>query len=67
MGTPRAAELSGARASRLSTFAAGIEFFSKSLNSGVVYFNVSTMLASRESPSRAARLPTGPDAPREDR
>lgn len=33
------------RARRLRTFAAGIEFFSKSLNSGVVYFNVSTMLA----------------------
>ena len=35
------------RAQRLPTFAAGIEFFSNSLNSGVVYFNVSTMVAER--------------------
>ena len=33
------------RARRLLTFAAGIEFFSTSLNSGVVYFNVSTLVA----------------------
>ena len=35
------------RARSLPTFAAGIEFFSQSLNSGVVYFNVTTMLAER--------------------
>ena len=35
-------------AKRLRTFAAGIEFFSEALNSGVVYMNVTTMLAERE-------------------
>jgi hypothetical protein len=35
------------RARSLRTFAAGIEFFSASLNSGVIYFNVSTMLDER--------------------
>ena len=35
------------RTRRLKTFAAGEEFFSSSLNSGVVYFNVSTLIAER--------------------
>ena len=35
------------RARILRTFAAGIEFFSEALNSGVVYLNVTTMLAER--------------------
>ena len=35
------------RARSLPTFAAGIEFFSQSLNSGVVYFNVSTLVSER--------------------
>jgi len=35
------------RAHSLPTFAAGIEFFSQSLNSGVVYFNVTTLMAER--------------------
>lgn len=35
------------RARALPTFAAGIEFFSSSLNSGVVYFNLSTLVRER--------------------
>lgn len=35
------------RSRQLMTFAAGIEFFSTSLNSGVVYFNVTTFTAER--------------------
>ena len=35
------------RTRRLKTFAAGVELFSNSLNSGVVYFNVSTLMAER--------------------
>jgi hypothetical protein len=35
------------QARSLPTFAAGIEFFSKSLNSGVVYFNVTTFMQER--------------------
>lgn len=36
------------RARKLHTFAAGTEVFSDSLNSGVVYFNLTTMLAERQ-------------------